>query len=203
MVMEKLVIDPMAVVNHALFLHRVFMQLQISSENERQQICRWKPPSSSFLKLNVDGAVFADGNKAGVGLVLRDENGKVVWAATKAEDAVDAPVTIELIAVLRGLQLCQPLGIPNLVVETDCLSLVQELQGTQESFSPNGNLIKDAKELMRHFPELQVQHVYRDGNRVAHNLARFAWIIDDIIMWWDSVPGFVDHALWFDQAAMY
>nr|POE46102.1 hypothetical protein CFP56_34160 [Quercus suber] len=31
---------------------------------------RWKPPSEDFVKVNVDGAVFADEDKSGIGLVV-------------------------------------------------------------------------------------------------------------------------------------
>ncbi|KAF5471637.1 hypothetical protein F2P56_008414 [Juglans regia] len=202
MMMEKIVIDPLAAVNHALSLQKTFIQLKTSNAMGRGKLCKWKPPPPGFLKLNVDGAMFADVGKSGIGVVLRDEAGQVVMAATKKEDFVDEPATIELLAVLRGLQFFLSLGIPNLVVESDCLVVVQELQDSQESLSSNGNLIQDVKRLMQLFRNSSVQHVYRDGNGVAHTLARYAWNVDDVQMWWDAVPAFVTHALWFDQIDM-
>ncbi|KAF5445494.1 hypothetical protein F2P56_034541 [Juglans regia] len=163
---------------------------------------KWEPPPPGFLKLNVDGVMFADVGKAGIGVILRNKEGQVVMAAIKKEDMADEPATIELIAWLRGLQLCLPLGISKLVVEFDCLLLVQELQESHEFSSTNGNLLKDVRDLMKHFNELHIKHVYREGNGVAHSLARFAWNVVDIQMWWDYVPAFVNHALWFDKFAM-
>lgn len=54
--------------------------------------------------------------------------GKVVMVASKVEPEVEDPEAIELLAVFRGLQLCSTMGISNLLVESDCLLLVQSLQ---------------------------------------------------------------------------
>ncbi|XP_041011343.1 uncharacterized protein LOC121255128 [Juglans microcarpa x Juglans regia] len=153
MQMEQMVLDPMDSAGHALSLHK------------------------AFSEVNIDGAIFSDKRKASVGVVLRDTHGKIVMVATKVEFEVERPTTIELLAVLRGLQLCLPLGIPNLVVESDCLPLVQQLQanvGGEDSYTPNGNLIAEARQLLSQFQQIQVVHVSRWGNGVAHTLARHA-----------------------------
>ncbi|XP_042939410.1 uncharacterized protein LOC122274438 [Carya illinoinensis] len=64
----------------------------------------WKPPPSGMLKLNVDGALFSDQFRSGIGVVLRDDRGQVLFAASKPEEALADPMEIELIAMLRGLQ---------------------------------------------------------------------------------------------------
>ncbi|XP_041011384.1 uncharacterized protein LOC121255176 [Juglans microcarpa x Juglans regia] len=74
--------------------------------------------------------------KAGVGMVMRDTHGAIVMVASKIEQEVDEAATIEAIDVLRGIQLCLPLGIPKVAIETDCLSVVQELQ-SNETFYAN------------------------------------------------------------------
>lgn len=35
----------------------------------------WKPPSKDFVKVNVDGAVFANEDKSGIGIVIRNHDG--------------------------------------------------------------------------------------------------------------------------------
>lgn len=42
-------------------------------------------------------------------------------ACSKIEDNIDNPLEIELLALSRGLQVCLPLGIQTLRVETDSL----------------------------------------------------------------------------------
>ncbi|KAF5443558.1 hypothetical protein F2P56_036105, partial [Juglans regia] len=135
MQMERELITPFAAANMALSLYKSFSAFKGFNVTEGKNHFRWCPPSSDFLKLNVDGAVFLGDTKAGIGMVLRDSTGKVVMATFVAESAVLEPSTIELLAVFRGLQMCLPLGVPKLIVESDCLVIVQELKAVQESFS--------------------------------------------------------------------
>ncbi|CAI9763030.1 unnamed protein product [Fraxinus pennsylvanica] len=104
-------------------------------------------------------------------------------AATKREDDVDEAATIEALAILRGLQLCIPFGIPKIVIEIDCLLLVQELQASPASLATAGYIIAEVKQLLSRFQEVQIQHVNRMGNSVAHALARNAWNVADISVW--------------------
>ncbi|XP_042983365.1 uncharacterized protein LOC122312778 [Carya illinoinensis] len=170
-----------------------------TSRQQLQQLTKWQAPLEGFLKVNVDGAIFADQRKAGIGVVLRDTNGAILMAASKIEMEVDEAATIEAIAILRGIQLSLPLGIPKLIIETDCLHVVQELQSSEASYASVGNLFADINHLMMRFQEAQVIHVNRMGNGVAHSLARHAWNIEDINVWWDQIPSFVHHSLWFDN----
>ncbi|KAF5470862.1 hypothetical protein F2P56_011350 [Juglans regia] len=146
-----------------LSICKAFNDVQTTTSRDLYKFSKWQAPPDEYLKVNVNGAVFADFRKARVGIVLRDMSGGIVMAASKNEEEVD-----------------------------------EELHSTEESFASAGNLINEAKNLMRHFPEVQVQHVNRIGNGVAHSLARYAWNVVDINIWWDQIPSFVSHALWFD-----
>lgn len=57
---------------------------------------------------SMDGAIFHEGNSAGVGIIVRDHEGKVLLSVSMEEHAVMDPMEIELIAILRGLQFCIP-----------------------------------------------------------------------------------------------
>lgn len=110
------------------------------------------------MKLNIDGAIFHDHCSLGVGMVLQDEGGRVIFTASKPEHEVDGPMEIELLAVPRGLQICFPLGITELQVECDSLLVVQELNKEQDSMSIWGNLIQDIGRLVLRFPKVTIQH---------------------------------------------
>lgn len=61
---------------------------------------------------------------AGVGCVVRDDQGRMLMEATQLELLSDDPLEVELRAILQGLQLCLPMGMKQLVFETDCLVVV-------------------------------------------------------------------------------
>ncbi|XP_041004081.1 uncharacterized protein LOC121249435 [Juglans microcarpa x Juglans regia] len=203
MQMEQLLLQPEQVINHSLSMHKTFTDLRVSTTQNANRACRWNPPPRDFQKLIVDGAVFLYVRKVGVGVVLRDDKGKLVMPASKIENEVENPSTIELVALLRGLQLIVHLGFSKLVVESDCMLLVQELNKEQDFLSADGNLIIEAKSLLKHFQEVEVQHVHRMGNEVAQSLARYTWNVDNISMWWEHVPTFIDHPLCIDQNNMF
>ncbi|XP_042942934.1 uncharacterized protein LOC122277122 [Carya illinoinensis] len=123
----------------------------------------WQPPSLGVLKLHVDGAIFEDQDRASVGMLLRNDRGVVLFSTSKKENGVNDPMGVKLLAILRGLQLCIPMGILDLVIESDSLMLVGELNNISESRSAWGHLVHEVKELMKRIPRCLVQHKGRYG----------------------------------------
>lgn len=86
-----------------------------------------------------------------MGIILRDADGEVLLSANKKEQGVNDPVEVELMAMLRGLQLCPPLGIKVLILESDSLVKVTQLQQEEESCSLLVNIMQEKKMLMARF----------------------------------------------------
>ncbi|XP_042965942.1 uncharacterized protein LOC122299620 [Carya illinoinensis] len=191
------------VVDHALSVQSSFVSCSQQKNPDHIKLNGlWSPPPEGFLKLNVDGALFFDQKKAGIGAVLRDGRGEVILAASKMECYIEEPETIELVAILRGLQLCIQSGISKLVVESDCKLLVEILQQEpQQDASQLGNLTSEVKRLMSLFEICLCKHVSRVGNRAAHKLARMAWNVDDLVVWGESVPEPIAHVIWVDKVS--
>lgn len=69
-------------------------------------------------------------------------------AASKVENDVNDPETIEVLATFRGLQICANMDIYNTILESDCLLMVKELQDAIYSHSSIlGNYMKKIKRL--------------------------------------------------------
>ncbi|KAF5445709.1 hypothetical protein F2P56_034740 [Juglans regia] len=132
---------------------------------------KWHPPPAAVLKLNTNGATFANQSSSGIRVILRDSHGRVLMSVSRKENEVQDSMEIELLAILRGMQLCFPMGIPELIVETDSLLSVQALQSQDELMSMQGNLISAIKELMKQMPMVSIQHVSRLANGAADGLA--------------------------------
>ncbi|KAK4415229.1 hypothetical protein Salat_2630200 [Sesamum alatum] len=93
-----------------------------------------EPPAAGVVKINFDGAVFADGWEGGSGVVARSLEGEcIAWASHRYVKPV-FPELVEAIAVREAALLAIPFGWPRVCIEGDCAP--------------------------------------RDGNRVAHSLAR-------------------------------
>lgn len=78
----------------------------------------WYPPPPGTLKLNIDGSFHPDTGVAGIGCILRTDEGILIEAfasATTAHSALEA----ELKALLRGLTLCQNHHLQDVIIEGD------------------------------------------------------------------------------------
>ncbi|XP_042974894.1 uncharacterized protein LOC122306534 [Carya illinoinensis] len=190
-----------SVLSTALSMQSEFKQVQILNKGNRElpKVLSWKPPPEGSLKINIDGAIFDDFNKAGVGVVLRDQAGRVLVACSKSEPAVPNPEIIEATAMLRGLQFGLQWGTSKVLMETDCLFLVKALNSHSENLTEFAYVLAEIKRLMLYFQEISFVHVSRQGNNVAHCLAKYARNVDDVITWWDECPSFVSQAVWLDR----
>jgi hypothetical protein len=61
--------------------------------------------------------------------------------------------------------------VRRIYLETDCLSVVAKIKGSDLDRSSQGPLVEEIKELLKTFAEHKVRHVRRDANGVAHRLA--------------------------------
>lgn len=77
--------------------------------------------------INVNCAIFYH-NKVRIGAILENNKGETIIAASLLENEVPNLETIETLAILRGLQLCAHQGIPKVIVESDCVLVIKELQ---------------------------------------------------------------------------
>lgn len=142
---------------------------------------------------------FGEIHRAGVGLVLRDGKGEVALAASKLENDVSDFEAIELLAILRCLQLCANMGIRKLIIKSDCLMVVQVLKKEIELAGMLDSLVNEIRKLQMLYVDCQVQHFYREGNWVAHKLAHYAWNVESLSMWCDCFPDFLVQAILFDK----
>ncbi|XP_041009382.1 uncharacterized protein LOC121253436 [Juglans microcarpa x Juglans regia] len=173
---------------HALLLYKEYDESHKSSTQALDIIYKWHPPLAAALKLNTDGAIFADLASLGISVILRDYQGKVLLSASGRESVVQDPIEIELLTILRGLQLCIPMGIPELIVESDSLLSVQAIQSMEDPKSMQGNVICAIKDLMKSLPKVLMQHANRLSNRVADGLAKYAQFQDTLVVWGDQIP---------------
>lgn len=96
------------VIEHVLSLKKLFTDYNSASNQTIDRVGRWQPLGEGCFKLNVNGAIFFNLQKAGIGAILRDNKGEPIMATSIKGEALFNPETIEGLAILRGLQLCVP-----------------------------------------------------------------------------------------------
>lgn len=86
------------------------------------------PPPHERYKINVDGVVFASQKEAGLVVLVRDAEGRVVGACRKKIMAPLGALEIEAKAFEFGLHFAMDLLIQDFILEGDSLVLVNALK---------------------------------------------------------------------------
>ncbi|XP_042482307.1 uncharacterized protein LOC122062731 [Macadamia integrifolia] len=81
---------------------------------------KWDPPSSSFLKFNVDGSSIGCPAAAGFGGVLRDDKGAFLMGFAGSA-GISYTFVAEALAVRQALSLAANQGVRSIIVESDNL----------------------------------------------------------------------------------
>jgi ribonuclease HI len=132
---------------------------------------RWRPPEAAWQKLNADGAWTAEGNAGGGGVIVRDHNGRALACACYFFPSAMDPEAAELLACRRALMLAKDMNVDRVLLEMDCMGVVNKLRDKGLDRSAQGPLVEEIKKLMKGFAMASVSHVHRSGNEVAHSLA--------------------------------
>ena len=155
----------------------------------------WSPPPPSRYKINVDGAVFGAQKAVGIGVVVRDEEGRVLGACCKKIEAPMGALEAEAKAFEVGLQFAKDMLIHDFILEGDSLLLVNALNEISPPPSAVAAIVYSSLSALKDFRKVEISHVKRAGNRPAHLLAKYAKNINDFNVWVEESPSLIDQAL--------
>ena len=142
----------------------------------------------SSVKANFDGAVFGGDQEAGIGVVIRNNEGQVLAALS---EKVRMPVSVEILEMLaarKAVIFARDLGFSQVCFEGDSELVVKSLQSGLVSNALVGHLVKDFMSIRGYFQSSSIIHVRRQGNNVAHALARDARFSFPLRVWMEEVP---------------
>ncbi|XP_035547375.1 uncharacterized protein LOC118348911 [Juglans regia] len=149
-------------------------QPPIRKANNSAMIQTWEAPPPNTFKVNLDAAIDKIKCKVGVGVIIRDCEGKVIASLRSSRGLfLDAQLG-EAVAVLKATSLCVNLELRQVVFEGDALSIVKAVNSPAEKWSSDGMITRDVKCMLQKFDKWSVRNVTRGINFVAHELARNA-----------------------------
>lgn len=164
-----------------------------SNGNEK----RWQAPRSSWIKINVDAAIFADIGAIGIGGVVRDEHGEFIRAMCKQMTGSWSPREAEALSLKEILCWMKQFGFARCIVETDSKLLADACNGSSGR-SHFHSIVNDCVDLIKHFDEMLVRFVPRSANGVAHLLARVSRSMSGLKEWETVVPNFLLDVITYD-----
>ncbi|XP_074283835.1 uncharacterized protein LOC141608373 [Silene latifolia] len=132
----------------------------------------WSKPNEGWVKVNVDAGV-KEGWGAGFGAVCRGSEGQVLWGMSERRRNMMEPRMAEAEAILISIQEAGRRGHKNIVVESDCKSLIDALKMKETGRSDFHLILHDICCFYNSFACISWNFVSRKYNRVAHELAHW------------------------------
>jgi len=134
------------------------------------------------LTINTDGGARGNPGQAGIGVVIKDESGKVVEKFGRYLGDNSTNNQAEYEALLLGLRELKKYKVKDLTIRADSELLIKQLKGEYRVKHPNLiPLFEEAKKYLASFSALKLEHVRREQNEEADALANLAIDEKDII----------------------
>ena len=130
----------------------------------------WEKPLEGWMKLNSYGSTLGNPGRAGGGGIIWNHEGDWIRGHARALGNTNN-IVAELWALRDGLNLARELGLNNLIIELDALSVVILMNNDSENLLMKP-LLTDCKNLLKAIPNKRVIHTYRKANQCANALAK-------------------------------
>ena len=104
---------------------------------------------------------------------------------------------VEALAASRVVAFAKELCLQSMVVEGDSLRVIQALIDARPSRTMFGHVIADIHSLVSNV-DCSFCHVKREGNKLAHALARRAVASADFNVWLEELPRDLEDIFQFD-----
>jgi hypothetical protein len=162
---------------------------------------KWAKPVMGNIKINWDAAL--DGRKKlmGVGIIARDSTSGVMVVMCSTLPYIRDPAVAEAISAKRAVEFGREMGFPSIELEGDAREIVLALGSSEERCGAYGNIIMEIRLLLGSFLYWRVGHVGRQGNMVAHQLAKFAVAHHSQHVWVGVCPSVVMNVVCTEHAS--
>ena len=142
--------------------------------------------SASKIKLHVDGAYKED--KGGIGIVARNERGRVVFSSIFPMLATTSTLHVETLAILKRIELVETFNLCNVIIEIDYMAIVQGVHSQSMEKSPMGHLFQKIQTKVNVLHSIQFSFAKRLANVQAHEMSKIAMLTNDACTWSFDVP---------------
>lgn len=124
----------------------------------------WKKPPKGNVMVNVDAAFDEDMGCGGVGTIIRDCAGSMLVAAhSYIPHLVDAPMA-EAYALKEGLMLAQYIGCNRLIIQSDCMEVVEIMKDGGFLANSAAAIYDDCNIIWSGFQDISIEHCSREAN---------------------------------------
>ncbi|KAK9989090.1 hypothetical protein SO802_029329 [Lithocarpus litseifolius] len=151
-----------------------------------------KPP---WYKINTDGAIFAQQQAIGVGVVVRDHKGRVMAVLSNLLHFPLGPLEAKAKSLEEAVEFAWDVGIRDAHFECNSLLLSDAVQGASIPPVAISNIVSGIYHKLQAFKSVLMSHVRQEGKKPADILAQYAKGIVSYIIWVEKDPNIIESAL--------
>ena len=133
----------------------------------------WNKPRLGTYKLNTDGSALQNSGKIGGGGILRDHQGKILYAFS-LPFGVCTNNTTEIKAALYGLDWCEQHGYKNIELEVDSELLYKWINNNIKIPWRHEETVQQIQHIIRKLDHFQCHHIFREANCTADLLSKWS-----------------------------
>ncbi|KAH0669829.1 hypothetical protein KY289_024322 [Solanum tuberosum] len=137
------------------------------------QSVAWRPLEGTFIKCNTNRGCRGNPGLSTYGFCLRNSEGNLIYAQAEPI-GVTTNMEAEARAILEALKVCTEKGLQNVILEKNSLCMMNFLRGLWkipwEMADIYQAIIREQQLL-----NIQVTHVFKEGNYLADSLANRAY----------------------------
>ena len=147
-----------------------FHHVNDGKEGANEQTCaklleRRLPPPVNMLKVNWDGALNKQAGAVGLGIIVRDENGRFVVACGIKNTMAATLVVVDAMSAFHAVMVGKEMGAMNIMFEWDALQIVNAVNDPLQCDNSFGHFVEDVRRVLRSFNSYVLQHVGREGGK--------------------------------------
>lgn len=88
---------------------------------------RWCCPPGGFYKINWDVTINTYPNRMGVGVIIRNSEGRVIAALSIVKKETQEPAVGEATAALLAMEFGRDIGVMDVILEGDSLQVIKAI----------------------------------------------------------------------------
>ncbi|XP_057803182.1 uncharacterized protein LOC131018484 [Salvia miltiorrhiza] len=149
---------------------------------------KWQQPKRDEYRVDVDILYDESTQAFGVGVIARDEHGKIIAALAKRTRPTSNTMVAEVMAVVEGIVFSIEGDLQPIRIYTNSMLAARVMADPAEEavFLPQD--IRDILDVARSSILIGVFHMYRSANTAAHSLAQFARHCEHPMRWTQDFP---------------
>ena len=158
---------------------------KIASKRPIRTNISWVLPPANYVKLNFDGSKTIDGRTT-YGFVIRDSLGNLLLSGASQIAQHYSVLVAEAWGLGEGIRGAFFLGLKNIIIEGDNMSLIQATKRIWKiSWSIEALIIDPEKDLGK-FESYKIHHVFREANITADWMANRGHSAANLCYWFES-----------------